>query len=381
MKSAELSLRKCVTPEFIFGINARNLTGTYARNLGMRKPLLITDSNVRSTPWFKDVTKALQLASIKYSVFEDVVPNPRDFNVERGAKHYQSFGADGLIAIGGGSPMDCAKGIGIVVSNGGAIADYEGVDKILRPLPPLICIPTTAGTSADVSQFTIIADSVRKVKMAIASKTIVPDLALIDPETTLSMDLDLSINTGLDALTHAFEAYVSNAASDITDMYALRAIEYLRDGLPKMVLAPDDMEARGAVMMGSLLAGLAFSNASLGAVHAMAHSLGGQTDLPHGLCNAILLDHVVAYNYAYAGEKYKRIGTIMGTALQNKQDFLKGLKDFKASLNFNKTLQSTGLDIALIPSLSKAACEDICIVTNPHIPTQKEIESIYEKAF
>ncbi|MBE0494800.1 MAG: iron-containing alcohol dehydrogenase [Campylobacterales bacterium] len=381
MKSVELSLRKCVTPEFIFGTGARNLTGSYARNLSMRHPLLVTDPAVRKTPWFEDVTASLEAARIDYVVFDDVVPNPRDTNVTNGVACYWAHHCDGIIALGGGSPMDCAKAIGIVVANGNTISAFEGVDQIVRPLPPLLCIPTTAGTSADVSQFAIIVDSARKVKMAIISKSIVPDLALIDPETTLSMELDLSINTGLDALTHAFEAYVSNAASTFTDMYALQSIEYLFDSLPKMVSNPNNMEARGAIMMGSLLAGLAFSNASLGAVHAMSHSLGGETDLPHGLCNAILLDHVVEFNYPHAGEKYNRIGAAMGKNLGNKTDLLSALRDFKTSLGFVATLGSTGLAPTLLPTLSATAVKDACIVTNPVIPTLQEIERIYEKAF
>lgn len=381
MKPIELSLRKCVFPEFIFGLGARKLADSYARNLGMRRPLLVTDPKVRQTPWFLDVTQALDATSVEYFIFDDVVPNPRDFNVSRGVIHYQHNRCDGIIALGGGSPMDCAKAIGIVALNGGQITQYEGVDKISRPLPPLICIPTTAGTSADVSQFAIIADTARKVKMAIVSKSIVPDLALIDPETTLSMDLDLSIHTGLDALTHAFEAYVSNAASTFTDMYALQAIEYLFDALPKVVADPSNMEARGAVMMGSLLAGLAFSNASLGAVHAMAHSLGGQTDLPHGLCNAILLDHVVEYNFPHAQEKYKNIGKLLGKHLRSQHDLLAALRDFKASLGFAATLGSSGLDAALLPALSATAFKDACLVTNPKLPSIEEIERIYEKAY
>jgi len=381
MEPIELNLRKCVAPEFIFGTGARKLAGSYARNLGMRHPLLVTDPTVRKTPWFGDVINALESAGIEYLVFDDVVPNPRDTNVTDGVACYKTHYCDGIIALGGGSPMDCAKAIGIVVANGDTITAFEGVDQIIRPLPPLICIPTTAGTSADVSQFAIIVDSTRKVKMAIISKSIVPDLALIDPETTLSMELDLSINTGLDALTHAFEAYVSNASSTFTDMYALQSIEYLFKGLPQMVTNPNNMEARGAIMMGSLLAGLAFSNASLGAVHAMSHSLGGQTDLPHGLCNAILLDHVVEYNYPYAGEKYKRIGTAMGKNLKNKADLLSALRDFKVSLGFVATLGSTGLAPNLLPTLAITAAQDACIVTNPKTPTTQEIERIYEKAF
>ncbi len=381
-----LDLRKCVVPEFIFGLGARKLAGKYAKNLGARRVLVVTDSGVREAGWLKDVITSLENSGLTYTIFEDVSPNPRDLQVKKGVEIYLQNRCDSIVCVGGGSPIDCAKGIGIVVANSGDILDYEGVDKIHSPLPPLVCIPTTAGSSADVSQFAIINDTVRKVKIAIISKSIVPDVALVDPEPTLSMDYNLTINTGLDALTHAFEAYVSNANSTITDIYALEAIKLLHDGLPKVAKNLSDIEARGSVMMGSLLAGLAFSNASLGAVHAMAHSLGGWMDLPHGLCNAILLDKVVEFNMPYARDKYKVIAQKFGikNGALNTQDcskeFLALLRDFKARLELTQTLSQLGVEEKVIPHLSNMALKDACIVTNPKIPEQKEVEDIYAKA-
>jgi len=381
IKQMELSLRKCVAPEFIFGVGARKMASQYAKNLGAKKVLVVTDMGVQKAGWVKDVTDALEQEKINYIIFDDVVPNPRDTNVHSGVALYREHKCDGIIAVGGGSPMDCAKGIGIVVANMGSILDYEGVDKILYPLPPLICVPTTAGTSADVSQFTIINDSHRHVKVAIISKSIVPDVSLIDPETTLSMGASLSIHTGLDALTHAFEAYVSNAHSNITDLYALEAISLLANALPKVVEHPNDMDARAAVVMASLLSGLAFSNASLGVIHAMAHSLGGWLDLPHGLCNAILLDHAVAYNFSYAKERYQAIAEQMGMkGSPTRQDFLAKLHDFKASLGLTQHLDMLGVSMEIIPHLAEMALHDACIITNPSMPTQSDIEEIFTHA-
>merc|ERR1711916_201355 len=201
--------------------------------------------------------------------------------------------------------------MGIVVSNQKHILEFEGVDKVEIPAPPLLCIPTTAGTSADVSQFCIITDTKRLVKIAIVSKMTIPDLALIDPETTLSMPLTLTVETGLDALTHAIEAFVSNAHSPMTDVNSLEAIRLIIDNLPKIHENPEDMKYRENMMLGSLYAGLAFSNASLGAVHAMAHSLGGLKDLPHGLCNTILLDKVINYNFDSASDRYRKIADLL----------------------------------------------------------------------
>ena len=193
--------------------------------------------------------------------------------------------------------------------------EFEGLDEVPTPGPPLICIPTTAGTSADVSQFSIITDTSRNVKIAIISKTVVPDVALIDPETTTTMFAELTAATGMDALVHAIEAYVSNASSPITDLNALAAISRLAQNLVPAIENPRNMEYRNNMMMGSLLAGLAFSNASLGLVHAMAHSLGGLLDMPHGMCNALLLEHVLDFNYPAVPERYNQIGLAMGLKL------------------------------------------------------------------
>ncbi|MDD2384076.1 MAG: iron-containing alcohol dehydrogenase [Sulfurospirillaceae bacterium] len=386
LQYVETALRKCVAPEFVFGIGARKMAGKYAKNLGTRKLLIVTDPGVILTGWLKDVTNSLNAENLAYVIFDNVVPNPRDFNVSAGVQMYREHKCDGIVSVGGGSPMDCAKGIGIVVSNMQNILDFEGVDKIRYPLPPLIFIPTTAGTSADVSQFAIINDSTRHVKVAIISKSIVPDVSLIDPETTLSMDVALSIYTGLDALTHAFEAYVSNANSAITDIYAIEAIDLLYRFLPKVVANQEDMEARASIMMASLLAGLAFSNASLGIVHAMAHSLGGWLDLPHGLCNAILLDKAVKYNFPYASHRYISIASHMGiscktlTSKEWANAFLEELIHFKDTLGLTQSLSVLGVHVKDIEHLSLMALKDACIVTNPHMPTQHDIEEIFNDA-
>lgn len=319
----------------------------------------------------------MEAENISSILFDDIVPNPRDTNVLAGVKLYREHKCDGIVTIGGGSPMDCAKGIGIVVANMGDVLAYEGVDKILYPLPPLICIPTTAGTATDVSQFAIINDIKRHVKIAIISKSIVPDVSLIDPETTMSMDKELTINTGLDALTHAVEAYVSNANSAITDLYSLEAIALLGKNLPRVVEHPDDIQARASVMMASLLAGLAFSNASLGVIHAMAHSLGGWLDLPHGLCNAILLEYAVAYNFAHAKERYQTMASYMGMkGTPNCDAIVHDIHEFKLSLGLTQRLGTLGVTREIIPHLASMALQDACIVTNPIMPSQSDVEEI-----
>lgn len=382
----ELELRKFVAPEFIFGSGARHLTGRYAGNFGVRKVLVVTDPGVTQSGWTAEVVKSLDSEGLDYAVFDDVTPNPKAEEVAAGSRFYNSENCDSIVAVGGGSPMDCAKGIGIVSTNGGHILDYEGVDKVEYPLPPLIFVPTTAGTSADVSQFGIITDTTRKVKIAIVTKTIVPDVALIDPETTTTMDSELTAHTGLDAFCHAFEAFASNAHSPITDTHALEAVRLISEALPKVINNPMDTQLRGKMMLGSLFAGLAFSNASLGLVHAMAHSLGGLLDLPHGACNAILLEHVVEFNFKSAVARYRHIATAMGLELDSLDDEKAGIEivnrlaGIRRSVGVCAGLSDLGMSKQDISTLATNSLSDPCIVTNPATPAQKDIEKIYERA-
>jgi alcohol dehydrogenase class IV len=326
---------------------------------------------------------------VQVSVYDQVTPNPRDNEVMAGAIEFKREKCDGLLALGGGSPMDCAKGIGIVVSNEGSILDYAGIDMIPVPIPPMICIPTTAGSASDVSQFSIILDSVRKVKIAIVSKAIIPDVSLIDPETTDTMDPYLTACTGMDALVHAIEAYVSLGSSFLSDVHAIKAIELLAGYLEARMEDPGNVTARDNIMYASTHAGLAFSNAILGAVHAMAHSLGGYLDLNHGECNAILLDHVVGINYDSAPERYDRVGKALGLtyedgnmSLDYKRELLvAGIRRLKKKLEITAGLRDVGVERKDIPVLAATALKDPCLITNPRKLTLKDLESIYERAF
>lgn len=385
-REVELELRKFVAPEIVFGIGARHLTGQYAANLGARRALLVTDRGVTEAGWTAQVIESLRSENIEYALFEDLTPNPKAEEVMVGAEVYAAESCDSIVSVGGGSPMDCAKAIGIVSTNGGHILDYEGVDKVEHPLPPLVFIPTTSGTSADVSQFAIVTDSKRRVKIAIITKAIVPDVALIDPETTTTKDHLLTAHTGLDAFCHAFEAFGSNANSSITDIHALEAVRLIAEALPALVDNLDDLQLRGQMMLGSLLAGLAFSNASLGAVHAMAHSLGGLLDLPHGLCNAILLEHVVAFNFSHAPDRYRRIAGAIGIVVDNlsdsdaKEALVKGIAAIRTAAGVSTRLADLGMRSDQIPKLAANALRDPCLVTNPSQPGLEDLERIYEQA-
>ena len=263
---ALLELRKFVAPEFVFGPDASDMAGRYARNLGLERALVVTDPGVIAVGWAGRVVDALEREGLEHEVFSDVTPNPRDEEVMAGAEFFASQGCDGIVAVGGGSAMDCAKGIAIVSTHGRHILEFEGVDKVERPSPPLVCCPTTAGSSADVSQFAIITDTARKVKIAIVSKATVPDVALVDPVLTTTMDRDLTVNTGLDALTHAMEAYVSNAIlGGLLDLPPGMPDDEARERLLAAVRA-----LKASVGMSASLADLGVTEADLERLAAMA---------------------------------------------------------------------------------------------------------------
>ena len=379
-------LRKFVSPEIIFGAGSRHSAGNYAATFGARRVLVVSDPGVVAAGWVTDIITSLDRQGIPHQLFTAVSPNPRVEEVMTGAELYRASGCDVIIAVGGGSPMDCAKAIGIVAAHGRSILEFEGVDTIRVPSPPLILIPTTAGTSADVSQFVIISNQVERMKFSIVSKAVVPDVSLIDPETTLSMDPFLSACTGIDALVHAIEAFVSTGNGPLTDPHALEAMRLINGNLVEMIANPADIARREKIMLGSMQAGLAFSNAILGAVHAMSHSLGGYLDLPHGLCNAVLVEHVVAFNFAAAPDRFRVIAETFGidcrglTPPQVRGRLVEHLIGLKRAIGFEESLTRHGVSRSDIPFLSRHAMRDPCILTNPRQSTQRDVEVVYAEA-
>lgn len=380
------NLRKFVAPEIIFGAGARHAAGNFARNFGAQKVLIVTDPGVIANGWVKDVETSLAETGIAFRTYSSVSPNPRAEEVMAGASLYSEEGCDLIVAVGGGSPMDCAKGIGIVYANNDHILTFEGIDRIPSPIPPLVFIPTTAGTSADVSQFAIISDQDTRMKISIVSKAVVPDVTLIDPETTLTMDPFLTACTGIDAMVHAIEAFVSTASGPLTDSHALEAIRLVSGHLPELIRNPQDVQLREQLMLASLKAGLAFSNAILGAVHAMSHSLGGYLDLPHGLCNSILVERVIDYNFVSSPERFKVIAETLGldtrgmSSPQLQKALVQRVRDLKTDVGLTQTLGEAGVKKTDIPQLSGNALTDPCLLTNPRKSNQRDVEVVYEEA-
>jgi 1,3-propanediol dehydrogenase len=327
----------------------------------------------------------LKQEGLKSFVYDNVVTNPRAFQVEQGAMEYSRHECDVIVAIGGGSPMDTAKGIAILISNQGRIEDYVGCNLITQPLPPLICVPTTAGTGSDVSQFAIIADTQKKIKMTILSRAIMPDISLIDPCLLRTKSSELIASTGMDALTHAIEAFASSLSWPLTDPHASHAIKLVFHNLNEAVYKKS-LDTLEGMAIASLEAGAAFSNAILGAVHALAHPLGGRYDMHHGLANAILLPIVLTKNLEHAPEKYALIANAMGIDTRGKTPVEAAslvpqqIEKLIRALDIPTKLSQVGVQMADIPSLARDAAEDLCMMTNPQRYNVLEIEAMYKAA-
>lgn len=384
MHANELELRKFVVPEIISGEGASTLVNRYLTHFTAKKPMIVTDHIVRKQDWFQEILGKIEEQVEEVVIFDDVTPNPKDYEAMMGSELLLSHECDIIIAIGGGSPMDCAKCISIVSTNGGHVLDYEGVDQVNLPGPPLICIPSTAGTAADVSQFAIVNDTSKKVKKAIISKKVVPDLALIDPVPLMTMDFYLTACTGMDVLTHAIEAYVSNAASTFTDIHALEAIKLVHENLRAACSEKRTIYDLYYMMIASTEAGMAFSNASLGAVHAMAHSLGGLFDLPHGECNSVLLEHVIDFNYESATKQYNEIASVFGIDLEQENEVIKkklmqAIRELREDIKIKSKIKVEKSDEGVMEQLCSNSLLDPCMLTNPKELTKKEVGEIYER--
>ncbi|MCS4533569.1 iron-containing alcohol dehydrogenase [Neisseria montereyensis] len=367
----------------ILGEGALNQAVEIIATLGLKKALIVTDGGLAKMGMADQIGGLLKEKGMDYAVFSGVQPNPTVGNVNDGLAALKEAGADFVISLGGGSSHDAAKGIAIVSANGGKIEDYEGLDKSEKPQLPLIAINTTAGTASEMTRFTIITDETRHVKMAIVDKNVTPLLSVNDPALMENMPAPLTAATGMDALTHAIEAYVSTAASPITDACAVKAIELIARYLPTAVEEPKNKEAREQMAYAEFLAGMAFNNASLGYVHAMAHQLGGVYDLPHGVCNALLLPHVENFNQDAARERLEEVGKILN---QNNSD-LAGLDVIAAIskladiVGIPKSLKELGVKQEDFGMLADNALKDVCGFTNPVQATKEQIMAIFEAAF
>ncbi|XZG69709.1 L-threonine dehydrogenase [Chitinibacteraceae bacterium HSL-7] len=356
------------------------------QSYGFKKALIVTDHPLVEIGIVATVTELLGQYGVVAVVFDGTQPNPTVANVEAGLALLNEHQCDCVISLGGGSPHDCAKGIALVAVNGGNIKDYEGLDRSARPQLPLIAINTTAGTASEMTRFCIITDEDRHVKMAIVDKHTTPILSVNDPELMLKKPAGLTAATGMDALTHAIEAYVSTMATPITDACALKAIELISRWLRKAVADGNDIEAREQMAYAQFLAGMAFNNASLGYVHAMAHQLGGFYDLPHGVCNAILLPHVQAYNKRVAAERLGHVASALGERVEGLSKntaadvAIAAIRRLSRDIGIPSGVGELGAREEDIPVLATNALKDACGLTNPVQPSFDDVCAIFRAA-
>lgn len=370
----------------VIGADSLNSAMDTMRDYGYRRALIVTDAILNKLGMAGDVQKGLAERDIFSVIYDGVQPNPTTANVNAGLKILKENNCDCVISLGGGSPHDCAKGIALVASNGGQISDYEGVDRSAKPQLPMIAINTTAGTASEMTRFCIITDETRHIKMAIVDKHVTPILSVNDSSLMTGMPKSLTAATGMDALTHAIEAYVSIAATPITDACALKAITMIAENLSVAVADGANAEAREAMAYAQFLAGMAFNNASLGYVHAMAHQLGGFYDLPHGVCNAVLLPHVQAFNSKVAAARLRDCAQAMNVDVAGMSDeqgakaCIDAICKLAREVNIPAGLRDLNVKEEDIPVLATNALKDACGFTNPIQATHDEIMAIYRAA-
>ncbi|SCP98398.1 L-threonine dehydrogenase [Anaerobium acetethylicum] len=356
-------------------------------DLKFRKALVVTDQVLVNVGVVGKVTDKLKKANIDFVVYSGTSPNPTVANVEAGLSLLKENTCDFVVSIGGGSPHDCAKGIALLATNGGSIKDYEGVNKSQKPQLPLIAINTTAGTASEMTRFAVVTDEDKHIKMVIVDKNVTPIIAVNDTELMMNMPKSLTAATGMDALTHAVEAYVSTISTPITDACALKAIRLISDFLPRAVENGQDGEAREMMAHAEYLAGMAFNSASLGYVHAMAHQLGGFYNLPHGVCNAVLLPHVQRFNAKVVPGRLAEIAKSMGistTGLDHSEAAnaaIEGIVELSKKVGIPSGIAELGVKKEDIDILVENALKDATGLTNPIQATPEEIRSIYLAAF
>ncbi len=375
-------MNKFLIPEVIFGIGALREIGNAVRRMGGTRAFVVTDPGIMEAGWVDEALPLLHEAGLETRVWHGVSPNPKDHEVETGFETYMESGCDVLVAIGGGSCIDAAKAIAILSGNPGRIIDYEGIDNVTRPIPPMVMAPSTGGTGADVSQFCVITDTTRRVKSTIAGRALVPDVSVTDPTLLTTMPPDLCASTALDALSHAIEAYVSKAANFLSDAYALAAIRDIVAYLPYSIDRPADLDARERIARASLQAGMAFTNALLGATHAISHQIGGALDLPHGLLNAILLPHVMRFNAETHPERFAGIAEAMDVqpsrlnppeAAEAAIECVRLLSD---KLGIPHGLAQVGVKVSDLDMFAANALKDVYITTNPRAVSEDDVKRI-----
>lgn len=368
----------------LFGRGAIQLLGPELRRMEVGRALVVTDRFLYESGAAARVGEVLSRAGVEYAVFYQVQPNPTVQVVEDCAAAVRSLSAQLLVALGGGSAIDTAKAAAILAANGGRLEDYEGENKSRAPGVPIAAVNTTAGTGSECTDFYIVTDPVRRTKLAMVDVNCMVSIAVNDIDFMMSMPPGLTAATGMDALTHAIEAVLSRGASPLTDKDALWAVEQIVRYLPRAVADGGDEEARSMMAYAEYAAGMAFSNAGLGMVHAMAHALGGRYNLPHGVCNAVLLPYVLAFHTRcpVCRERLERVAQAMGLEERTPLGVIAALRALSGQIGILPSLSRLeGVDPAHFPELAGQALRDTCMASDQLEPTQEEAAAVYLAAY
>lgn len=372
-----------------FGPGAREVLPKEIARLGLHKAFVATDKDLIKFGVADKVLDVLRRADIPYEVFSEIKPNPTVSNVKAGVKAFADSGADFILAIGGGSSMDTAKAIGIITNNPefADVVSLEGVADTHHKSVPVIALPTTAGTAAEVTINYVITDEKNEKKMVCVDPNDIPAIAIVDAELMYTLPRGLTAATGMDALTHAIEGLITKGAWEMSDMFEIKAIDMINRYLPTAVNEPSNAEARNGMAVAQYIAGMAFSNVGLGAVHGMAHPLGAIFDIPHGVANALLLPIVMEFNMPAAIEKYGEIAKAMGVYKQGMtpeeaaQAAVDAVRELAVRVGIPQHLAELGIKKEDLPRLAEAAMADVCTPGNPRDVTYDDILALYKKAY
>ncbi|MCR8744834.1 iron-containing alcohol dehydrogenase [Romboutsia lituseburensis] len=371
------------------GPGCLKVIGERAKMLGGKKVLIVTDKFLRNQEngAVEQTAKYLNEAGIEVVIYDGTEPNPKDTNVAEGLKMFKEENCDMIVTVGGGSPHDCGKGIGIAATHEGDLYDYAGIETLTNALPPIIAVNTTAGTASEVTRHCVITNTKTKVKYVIVSWRNLPLVSFNDPELMVGKPAGLTAATGMDALTHAVEAYVSKDANPVTDASAIQSIKLIANNLRQAVAMGDNIEARTNMAYASLLAGMAFNNGNLGYVHAMAHQLGGLYDMPHGVANAMLLPHVCKYNVISNPQKFADIAEFMGENISGLSVHEAAEKAIDAMFRLSKeigiptSLKEMGIKEEDFEYMAEMALKDGNAFSNPRKGNEKDIVNIFKSAY
>lgn len=373
-----------------FGNGSVEVVGERCQILGAKKALIVTDSFLRSVEGgpVEKVTDSLNSVGISYVFYDGVEPNPKDTNVKEGLEVYRNESCDLILTVGGGSSHDCGKGIGIAASHDGDLyEDYAGIEKLTNTLPPIVAVNTTAGTGSEVTRHCVLTNTEKKVKFPIVSWRNTPLVSINDPELMVDKPAGLTAATGMDALTHAVESYISLGANAVTDSMAIQAIKLISNNLRQAVSYGHNIEARDNMANASLLAGMAFNNAGLGYVHAMAHQLGGLYDIAHGVANALLLPHVLRYNLISNPQKFADIAEFMGENIEGlsvrdaAEKAITAISQLSKDVNIPTHLSELGVKEEDFEKMAELALEDGNAFTNPIQGKKEDIIEIFKAAY